>query len=158
MGLNSSIDYSSVKDNNTYYTNAGTSMTHIVNGMAGNVEAHSTWDDAGYCYETNCSTQVLPMTNVLNMQNYGFTKLTVVNSTAAKFTFIEGDAGAVGDEFWLLKPSSKNTTTPVTSGSSTTSATGSITGTTSTAVATGTAARVGAAKAAGLLAAVAYLL
>jgi hypothetical protein len=110
MALNGTIDYASIKNNNTYYTNEGVSMAHIVNGMAGNVESHSTWDDAGYCVE-NCTNVAEPFTNVLNMANYGFTKLTVVNSTAAKFTFIEGDGGTVGDEFWLIKPNTNTTAT-----------------------------------------------
>lgn len=35
LGTNGTIDHASIKDKNTYYTNAGTSMTHIVNGAAG---------------------------------------------------------------------------------------------------------------------------
>jgi hypothetical protein len=36
------IDTASIKDNNTYYTNEGKPMVHIVNRMAGNIESHST--------------------------------------------------------------------------------------------------------------------
>jgi hypothetical protein len=44
MGHNGTIDVNSVVNDNTYYTNPGVSMTHIINGMAGNIESHSTLD------------------------------------------------------------------------------------------------------------------
>jgi len=38
---NGTIDHSSIVNNSTYRTNPGVSVTHIVNGMAGNIETHS---------------------------------------------------------------------------------------------------------------------
>lgn len=40
MGFNGSIDSASVIDRDTYRTNPGKSITHIINGMAGNIETH----------------------------------------------------------------------------------------------------------------------
>ena len=61
LGANGTIDHASIKDNNTYYTNEGVSMTHIVNGAAGNIESHSTLP----------ANETLPITNVLNQKIYG---------------------------------------------------------------------------------------
>lgn len=44
MTSDGDVDTDSVVDNNTYYTNAGVSMTHIINGMAGNIESHTELD------------------------------------------------------------------------------------------------------------------
>jgi hypothetical protein len=92
LGVNSTIDKASIINNNTYYTNPGVSMTHLINGMAGNIESHST-----------LSGGVLNITAVLDQTHYGFSKLTVLNSTALKWSFVRGDGGIIGDELMLLK-------------------------------------------------------
>jgi len=69
-------------------------MTHIVNGQAGNIESHST------LYATE---SILNITAVLNTKAYGYTKLTVFNSSMAKFQFVTGDNGAVEDELFSEK-------------------------------------------------------
>ena len=74
-------------------TNPTVSMTHIINGMAGNVESHSTLGD----------DPLLNITNVLNQEQYGFSKLTVYNRTALKMEYIRGDGSGVGDSVVLLK-------------------------------------------------------
>jgi hypothetical protein len=92
LGVNSTIDKASIINNNTYYTNPGVSMTHLINGMAGNIESHST-----------LSGGILNITAVLDQTHYGFSKLTVLNSTALKWSFVRGDGGIIGDELMLLK-------------------------------------------------------
>ncbi|OBT67459.1 hypothetical protein VE03_03049 [Pseudogymnoascus sp. 23342-1-I1] len=87
------VDSGSVIDKNTYRTNAGVSMTHIINGMAGNIESHSILSGA-----------IQPKTAVLDMTHYGFNKLTFFNSTAMKFAFVLGKDGSIADEVTLLKP------------------------------------------------------
>lgn len=67
-------------------------MTHIINGMAGNIESHS-----------ELSGDLLNITVLLDTTHYGFSKLTVFNETTVKWEFIHGDDGSVGDEFTLLK-------------------------------------------------------
>ena len=93
LGLNSTIDHASIVGSNTYHTNPGKSMTHIVNGMAGNVESHSTLEGA----------PILNITAVLNQKVYGFSKLTVESATKLTWQYIKGDDGSVGDEVTLLK-------------------------------------------------------
>ncbi|KAJ5166177.1 Acid phosphatase [Penicillium canariense] len=95
LGTNGTIDTASVINNNTYRTNAGKSMTHIINGMAGNIESHS---------EFSSGQGLTNITAVLNKSEYGFSKMTVVNSTALKWEYIRGSDGSVGDSLWLLKP------------------------------------------------------
>lgn len=90
---NNTIDHSSIKSNNTYLTNPGISMTHIVNGAAGNIESHSTLP----------ANETLPITNVLNQKDYGFGKLTVNSATQASWQWIKGVDGSVGDKLTLLK-------------------------------------------------------
>ena len=113
LGANSTIDKASIINNNTYYTNPGVSMTHLINGMAGNIESHST-----------LSGGILNITAVLDQTHYGFSKLTVLNSTALKWSFVRGDGGIIGDELMLLKkPGSSgggNSTIPSVAPSSTT--------------------------------------
>lgn len=41
LGRNFTIDHASIVNNNTYYTNPGTSITYILNGQGGNVQSHS---------------------------------------------------------------------------------------------------------------------
>ena len=93
MGLNGTIDHASVKDNNTYYTNEGTSMMHIVNGMAGNIESHS---------ELAQGKSQLPLTAYLNPKVYGFSKLHVTPKEA-HWEYISGADGSVLDEVKLIK-------------------------------------------------------
>lgn len=93
MSPNSTIDSSSIVNHNTYYTNAGVSMTHVVNGMAGNIESHSTLG----------TLPLLPITNVLNNEQYGFSEITVMNKTALMLQYIRGDGSGVGDTLTLLK-------------------------------------------------------
>ncbi|OBT58901.1 hypothetical protein VE04_00596 [Pseudogymnoascus sp. 24MN13] len=87
------VDSGSVIDQNTYRTNPGVSMTHIINGMAGNIESHSI-----------LSGKIQPKTAVLDMTHYGFNKLTFFNATAMKFSFVLGKDGSIADEVTLLKP------------------------------------------------------
>ena len=70
-------------------------MTHIINGMAGNIESHSTFSKG---------KGITNITAVLNMQEFGFSKLTVVNSTALKWEYVRGNNGSIGDSLWLVKP------------------------------------------------------
>lgn len=111
--MNGDIDTASIVNNNTFYTNEGVSMTHIINGMAGNIESHS-----------ELSGGILNITAVLDVTHYGFNKLTVLNATALRFRFVLGNDGSIGDELILLKPSHSSTTTSTTS--STTKMTSSI--------------------------------
>jgi acid phosphatase len=92
MGANGTVDRSAVVDEHTYLANTGTSMTHIVNGMAGNIESHSTLDES----------KILNITAVLNQKHFGFSKVTVHNATTLTWTFIRGD-GVVGDQLTLIK-------------------------------------------------------
>lgn len=95
LGRNGTIDTASIKDNNTYYTNEGKSMVHVINGMAGNIESHSTLD---------ADQPVLNITAVLNMKDYGFSKLKVT-TTSATWSFTKGADGSIGDELTILKRS-----------------------------------------------------
>ncbi|KAF2491562.1 hypothetical protein BU16DRAFT_468597 [Lophium mytilinum] len=94
LGTNGTIDKASIKDSNTYYTNPGKSMTHIINGMAGNIESHSTLSTG--------ATQA-NITNVLDQKHYGFSKLTVHDSKKLTWSFIKGDGSGIGDELTLIK-------------------------------------------------------
>lgn len=93
LDANGTIDVASIVNNNTYYANEGVSMTHITNGMAGNIESHSTLGD----------DPLLNITAVLNQRDYGFSKLTFHNATALTWQFILGDGSGFGDELTLLK-------------------------------------------------------
>jgi hypothetical protein len=90
---NSTIDYASIVNNHTFKTNTGKSMMHIINGEAGNSENHSQLDGA----------PVLNVTAYLDMFNYGFTKIHVVNATSSYIEFIKGADGSVGDYVYLTK-------------------------------------------------------
>lgn len=91
---NGKIDHDSVVDDNTYKTNPGVSLTHIINGMAGNIESHST---------LSSDENELKITNVLDQKNYGFSKLTFHSAKKLTWQFIRGVDGAVGDELTLTK-------------------------------------------------------
>ena len=88
------VDSSAVVDKNTYKTNPGKSLTHIVNGMAGNIESHST---------LTSGQSKLKITNVLDTKNYGFSKLTVHSAKKLTWQMIQGKDGAVMDDLTLLK-------------------------------------------------------
>jgi len=95
---NSTIDTASILNNNTYRTNPGVSMTHIVNGMAGNIESHSSIN----------ASNILNITAVLNQYNYGFSKLTFHNATHLTSQYIKGVDGSVGDEVTVIKKGAAN--------------------------------------------------
>ncbi|PYH43464.1 purple acid phosphatase family protein [Aspergillus saccharolyticus JOP 1030-1] len=95
LGANQTIDTASVLNNNTYIANNGKSITHIINGMAGNIESHSEFSEG---------QGLTNITAVLDTVHYGFSKLTVESETEVKWQFIRGDDGSVGDEVTLLKP------------------------------------------------------
>jgi acid phosphatase len=88
------VDHSAVVDKNTYRTNSGKSLAHVTNGMAGNIESHST---------LSSDEPVLKLTNVLDQKNYGFSKLTVHSAKKLTWQMIRGKDGQVGDELTLLK-------------------------------------------------------
>ena len=89
---NGTVDNSSVINSNTYMTNPGVSMTHIVNGMAGNIESHSTHSGA-----------LLPITAVLDQEHYGFSKLSIANASSLTVQFMRGDGAGVSDQVTLIK-------------------------------------------------------
>ncbi|KAL2864405.1 purple acid phosphatase family protein [Aspergillus lucknowensis] len=96
LSANGTIDRASIVNDHTYRANPGHSITHIVNGMAGNIESHSEFsDDEG----------LTKITAVLDTTHYGFSKLTVVNETAVRWEFIRADDGSVGDHLTLVKRS-----------------------------------------------------
>ncbi|RAL08271.1 purple acid phosphatase family protein [Aspergillus homomorphus CBS 101889] len=95
LGANQTIDTASIINNNTYIANNGKSLTHIINGMAGNIESHS---------EFSKGQGLTNITAVLDTVHYGFSKLTVKSETEVKWQFIRGDDGSIGDEVTLLKP------------------------------------------------------
>ncbi|KAL4864099.1 hypothetical protein BDV12DRAFT_205933 [Aspergillus spectabilis] len=95
MGANGTIDRGSIVNNHTYMVNTGRSMTHIVNGMAGNIESHS---------QFGSGEGLTDITALLDTKHFGFSKLTVLNETAVKWEFIRGDTGSIGDYLTLIKP------------------------------------------------------
>jgi hypothetical protein len=120
--VNGTIDKASIVNNNTYYINSGVSMTHIINGMAGNIESHST---------LSADERILNITAILDQEHCGFSKLTVLNATALKWSFVRGDDGSLGDELMLLKPSRSSgasTATSATTGLTTSTAINATTG------------------------------
>ncbi|KAJ3032235.1 hypothetical protein HDV00_007756 [Rhizophlyctis rosea] len=97
MSANSTIDAHAIIDQHTYVS-TNTSMVHIINGMAGNIESHST---------IGATTKIQPYTAVLNQHNFGFSKLTVVDEYKLKWEFIKGEDGKVGDYVVIQKPDAK---------------------------------------------------
>jgi len=93
LGANGTIDTASIINKNTYIANEGKSMTHIINGMAGNIESHSQLGD----------DPVLNITNVLDQTHYGFSKLTIKDSKTLTWQFIKGDGSGIGDELTLIR-------------------------------------------------------
>lgn len=97
LGANGTIDAASVADGGaTYYTNPGRSITHIVNGAAGNIESHSVLGDG----ESKAA-----FTAVLDDEHYGFGRLTVQSEKELTWEYIRGDDGSVGDSLTLKKRS-----------------------------------------------------
>ncbi|BDD62549.1 hypothetical protein MAP00_007518 [Monascus purpureus] len=94
LGTNGTIDHDSVLNNNIYYTNPGKSITHIVNGMAGNIESHSTFGKG---------QGITDITAVLDMNHYGFSKIAVISPNMLQWTFVRGDGAGAGDELVLIK-------------------------------------------------------
>ena len=88
------VDTASIINNNTYYTNPGKSMTHIINGAAGNIESHST---------LAAGASPLNITAVLDQEHFGFLKLKVFNCSALSISYIEGNDGSTRDVLTLLK-------------------------------------------------------
>lgn len=97
MGRNGSIAHDAVVNNHTYRAAKG-SITHIINGAAGNLESHSVLRDG--------ETQ-LPITAALDTQNYGLNKLTVFNASVALWEFVHGKDGSRGDYVYLVKDGQK---------------------------------------------------
>ncbi|OOF93875.1 hypothetical protein ASPCADRAFT_407369 [Aspergillus carbonarius ITEM 5010] len=95
LGRNGTIDTAAIVNNNTYYAHNHKSVTHIINGMAGNIESHSEFSDG---------QSLTNITALLDKVHYGFSKLTIYNETAVKWELIRGQDGGVGDELTLLKP------------------------------------------------------
>lgn len=94
LGANGTIDSASIINNNTYRTNEGTSMAHVINGMAGNLESHS---------EFSSGQGLTNLTAFLDTTHYGFSKLTIKDASTLQWTFIRGDDGSVGDHLTLVK-------------------------------------------------------
>lgn len=113
LGSNGTIDSASVINNNTYWTNPGVSMAHIINGAAGNIESHSTLG----------SSHLLNITTYLDQTNYGFGGLTIHNATALSWSYIHGSDGTEGDKLTLLKRASTGTCSPSSSSSAAASGT-----------------------------------
>ncbi|KAL2840308.1 acid phosphatase [Aspergillus pseudoustus] len=94
LSRNGSIDHASIIDKNTYVANTGRSITHIINGMAGNIESHSEFDEG---------EGITEITALLDTTHFGLSRLTVVNETTAQWEFLRGDDGSVGDSLTLVK-------------------------------------------------------
>ncbi|KAK9463200.1 acid phosphatase [Lipomyces oligophaga] len=90
MAADGVVDDAAYIDYHTYRTKNGTSMAHVVNGMAGNIENHSTLGTR------------LNISLVLNNEDYGFSKLKIVNSTAMYWEYVMGTNGTIGDYLWLV--------------------------------------------------------
>ncbi|WPH02674.1 acid phosphatase [Acrodontium crateriforme] len=99
LGANGTIDKASIVNNSTYHANPGKSMTHIINGMAGNIESHST---------LNAGQKPANITAVLDQQHYGFSKLTFHSDEKLTWQFIKGQDGSVGDELTIIKKRKAN--------------------------------------------------
>ncbi|KAL4802032.1 Metallo-dependent phosphatase-like protein [Aspergillus unguis] len=99
MTSNGTIDHGAVVNNHTYLSNTGKSMTHLVNGMAGNIESHSVFDEG---------EGLTPITAKLDRTHYGFSKLTVVDESTVTWEFIRGDDGSTGDYLTIVKDSARS--------------------------------------------------
>lgn len=74
------IIHEDIINNNTYKTGTGSSLTTLVNGMAGNIESHSQIDPK----------DIVDYTAVLNQYDFGFSTLTIHNDTHATWNYIKG--------------------------------------------------------------------
>lgn len=102
LGRNGTIDKAAIVDNNTFYANEGKSLTHIINGMAGNIESHA---------ELAKAKKPLDITCIFDQTHYGFSKLTVVNETVLTWSFVKGGDGSSGDDLTLIRrPASHSST------------------------------------------------
>ena len=81
-------------NNNTYLSGTGKTLIHLVNGQAGNIEAHSTLPAGG---------QVLNISQYLDQTTFGFSKLTVLNESMAYWEYVHGMDGSVGDHLYMVK-------------------------------------------------------
>lgn len=81
-----------IVNSNTYVTGTGNSLTTIVNGMAGNIESHSSINP----------NKTLNYTAVLNQYDFGFSKLTIHNDSVATWQYIKGVDGSVGDTLTMF--------------------------------------------------------
>ncbi|KXL43092.1 hypothetical protein M433DRAFT_329780 [Acidomyces richmondensis BFW] len=98
LTVDGEIDTSAVINNNTYLVAEGKSMTHLTNGMAGNIESHSQLGN----------DPILNITAVLNQIDFGFSKFTFHNASVATWHFIKGVDGSLGDELTLIKQGSSS--------------------------------------------------
>ena len=94
LGANGSVDHGSIINQTAYRVNEGKSITHIVNGMAGNIESHS---------EFSKGQGLTNITALLDTKNYGFSQLTVKDNTTVTWEFIKGDGSGQGDFLTLTK-------------------------------------------------------
>lgn len=107
---NGKIDQKSVKDDNTVFINEGQSITHIVNGMAGNVENHS--------HLPKGQNSPLDIVAMHDETNFGFSKLTVFNESVAYSEFVGGEEGTVLDYVWFIRSSDNEDNSSATTRSS----------------------------------------
>ncbi|KAK9234358.1 Metallo-dependent phosphatase-like protein [Lipomyces kononenkoae] len=91
---NGTIDTGAVLNDHTYRVNGGKSITHIVNGMAGNIESHS---------EFSSGESLTNITAVLDTKHYGLSSLKIQDAKTLQWQFIRGDDGSVGDYLTLIK-------------------------------------------------------
>ncbi len=89
---NMTIVTSDIINENSYYTGTGKSLTTIVNGMAGNIESHS----------TIAPNATLDYTAYLNQYDFGFSTLTIHNDSVATWKYIKGIDGSVGDTLTMV--------------------------------------------------------
>lgn len=99
LGANGTIDHASIASptnstHATYYTNPGKSITHLINGAAGNIESHSYLD---------VGEEWADLTAFLDDKHYGFGKLSVVSERELRWQYVRGDDGSVEDALTLLK-------------------------------------------------------
>ena len=69
-------------------------MTHLINGMAGNIESHS---------EFSSGQGLTNLTAFLDTTHFGFSKLTVKDAKTLTWEFVRGDDGSIGDHLTLIK-------------------------------------------------------
>ena len=92
---NSTVVYDNFVNNNTYITGNGKSLAHLTNGQGGNIESHSNFANDG--------DHLLNTTAFLDMENFGFSRLSVMNATTSLWEFIHGEDGEVYDHLYMVK-------------------------------------------------------